>query len=251
MLLQIKGKNFYHFDSISSTNSHMLELLSKFKPFDEGTVILADEQTQGRGQQGTHWESNKAENLTFSLYLCPSFLEVEKQFNLSKIICLAIQKVIQSKVDSPVEIKWPNDVYVSSKKIAGILIETVLMNNILKHVVVGIGINVNQTYFKSNTDKATSLKLECGSSFDRLALLEEVLDAIDEYYQQLKNKELASIHDDYLNKLLNLRQARYYMVNGEKVLGKIIGIDEHGRLELIINGNLFLFSNKEIEFILQ
>ncbi len=250
MSLLIQGKNFFHFDSLSSTNTHLMELLSKFKPFDECTVILADEQTAGRGQQAAHWESNKAENLTFSLNLYPSFLEVEKQFDISKVISLAILDCIQQKLKNKVQIKWPNDLYVNNKKIAGILIESVIMNNALKYVVVGIGLNVQQAKFSDNNPHATSLKLESGQNHERLELLNELIEYIQHYYQLLKNKQSDYIHQSYLKHLLNFNQTAYYKVDGRKIIGKIIGLDDHGRLELIINGQLRLFANKEIEFIL-
>jgi len=102
----------------------------------EGTVFLAYEQTSGRGQLKNSWESSPGENLLFSIVLYPGFLEIRRQFMLSKVVTLGIYKAIHKYVDN-LRIKWPNDIYSGNQKLGGILIENSIMSGLLKSSVVG------------------------------------------------------------------------------------------------------------------
>jgi len=144
------------FDSLPSTNNELKNRL-KTNDLSEFTTILTSYQTNGRGQQSNVWESADGLNLTFSVLLKPVFLEPALQFYLSKIVALALTDVLMKYVDE-LSIKWPNDIYVGEKKIAGILIENSLMGSCIDTCVVGIGLNVNQLSFQSSAPNPISLK---------------------------------------------------------------------------------------------
>ena len=122
-MLSSFGKNTIHLEQVSSTNTYLLEMLSKSEPIAEGSVILADHQTEGRGQRGNIWKDSPKQNLCFSLLLKPTWLDLQNQFQLSMVIALALEQYLSSLGIEQVRIKWPNDIYVGQKKIAGIKVE--------------------------------------------------------------------------------------------------------------------------------
>jgi len=143
----------------------------------EGTVFLAYEQTAGRGQLSNFWESEAGKNLTFSLVLYPDFLEIRRQFMLSKVVTLGIYTALHKYVDQ-LKIKWPNDIYAGNRKLGGILIENSIMYGLLKSSVVGIGLNVNQSVFHSTAPNPVSLQILTNQHYDTDCILTEVLTAI-------------------------------------------------------------------------
>ena len=141
-------------DSVDSTNSYCMKLAQSGEP--EGLVVASFFQKQGRGQRGNRWESESGKNLTFSLLLRPSFMKVEEQFDISKIVALAISDWLKSNnVDAC--IKWPNDIYVGDKKIAGILIENSFCSSTLDVSIIGIGLLL-KTVFPMLTPRFRTLK---------------------------------------------------------------------------------------------
>lgn len=121
-------------------------------------------QSRGRGQRGNSWSSSAGANLTFSVVLCPGFLETAQQFYLSKAVSLAVCDTVESFGVRP-QVKWPNDIYIDGRKVAGILIENDLAGNFLSRSVVGIGINVNQTEFDPALPNPTSLAVAAAGSW--------------------------------------------------------------------------------------
>lgn len=142
-------------DECSSTSTL---LLSRVASAPHGTVIAARAQTAGRGQRGNSWEAEPGRNLTFSLLLRPQKLVAARSFELSMIVAIAIAEVLEPLAEHPVEVKWPNDIYVNSRKICGILIENAFCGNRIERSVAGIGVNVNQEQFLSDAPNPVSLK---------------------------------------------------------------------------------------------
>ena len=132
-------------DETESTNAYMKKLVREERP-EEGSLVIADFQTGGRGQMGNSWFSSKGDNLLFSLVIYPKTVRANEQFIISRIASLAIKNTLDQFVDD-IRIKWPNDIYWNDKKIAGILIENDLQGNTIDNSVIGIGINVNQEMF--------------------------------------------------------------------------------------------------------
>ena len=152
------GRKIIHLENVDSTNNYTANLLLKGE-VDSGTVILADKQTQGRGQRGSVWSSNSGENMLFSLFLSTEILSVNDQFLLSQFVSVSLIQMLRN-IGLNAEVKWPNDIYINNKKVAGILIENQLSGYTLKSSIIGVGLNVNQKLFENIS--ATSLYNELG-----------------------------------------------------------------------------------------
>lgn len=248
-MLSSFGKNIIHLAQVSSTNTYLLEMLSKSEPIVEGSVIMADHQTAGRGQRGNIWEDSPRQNLCFSLLLKPTWLDLQNQFQLSMVVAIALERYISSLGIEQVYIKWPNDIYIRGKKVAGILIENLIQGHIIENTVVGIGLNINQEYFGTQQENRTSLALEADTHFHILDSLSVLLEKIDYYYHQLKAGKVASIEKHYLDKLMYLNSYQNFIVDEKTIYGKIVGVESTGALEMLIGGELRRFQTQEISFI--
>lgn len=240
--------NIIHLDSVSSTNSYASKLLKEEKPV-EGTIIIADDQVSGKGIGSNSWESEKGKNLTFSLILYPDFLDVSKQFMISKVIALGIQKYLAFKTRH-ISIKWPNDIYYNDKKIAGILIENSVTGSKINYTIVGIGININQTEFLSNAPNPISLKQILGDDSYLKDELVELVYHLSKYYNRLKYKHIREIDREYLLNLYKYKVWSDYKNQDMLFRGKITGVNEFGHLQVMTSENeLKEFDRKEIEFV--
>jgi len=161
-------KTHLHFQRLSSTNTYLIDLVSKqtaffFPPY---FAISTDKQDAGRGQQGKKWESEPKKNLLTSLLLYPN-IPAKKQFIICQYISVAIANFIKDLCTiSNVYIKWPNDIYIGDKKIAGILIEHFIRGEFINYTIAGIGLNVNQRIFPSSLPNATSLYIETKQKYN-------------------------------------------------------------------------------------
>jgi BirA family transcriptional regulator, biotin operon repressor / biotin---[acetyl-CoA-carboxylase] ligase len=177
------GRKMYSFDTVASTNTFARSLKESDAP--HGTLVIAEEQTAGKGRQERHWQSEKGKNLLFSLVLRPTFPQ-EKIRLLPFAAALASADAIEMETGCAVECKWPNDLLIARKKVAGMLIETNVQDETVKHVILGIGINVNQMRFGDDIkEKATSLRLHISKDVDRIRLLCGILEELEHRYQQL------------------------------------------------------------------
>ncbi len=240
--------NIIRIDSIPSTNSFLKELTSKEK-LEDGTVVITSDQTSGRGQMGTFWESEPGKNLTFSIVLYPVFLPIKSNFLISELIALSLKKVLAQYTDH-LFIKWPNDLYYKDKKIAGILIENEITGNQISQSVIGIGLNVNQEIFKSDAPNPVSLKQILTVDFDLDLLLKEIIAEITHYYDILKKGEKEIIRELYHTSLY--RGSGFHSFtqkNGEKFVARIEAVEDNGTIRLITNdGETRFYAFKEIIF---
>lgn len=246
------GKNIIHLTETESTNIYAMDVLAKTNP-SEGTCVLADYQTGGRGQIGRYWNSEASKNILVSYIFYPNALQVHHQFFLNVISGLAVRDVVASFAIN-VYIKWPNDIYVDDRKIAGILVQNTLRESFIKSTVIGIGLNVNQTIFPIDIPNPTSLALLSDSDVDIdlhtvLALLSSRLEF---YYLQLKNGHYNSLTENYLKHLYRKDEWAVFLdINGQIFSGKITGIDDQGRLKIEMeSGELRVFGFREISFVL-
>ena len=246
------GKVQIRLDSVDSTNRFAKELLSKTTP-SEGTVIRTDKQYAGRGQFGSEWASEDGKNITLSVILYPKFLLAVQQFYLSVAVSLSVLEIIKSLIkDKKVTIKWPNDIYVDQKKIAGILIENTLNGIYLKESVIGIGININQEYFSSKLPNPTSIFLETNQKFDLDKIVLQLSSSLERHYSRLKSNKQKDLMIEYQNNLFRMGELSSFtsMENGEIVQGIIQGVEENGLLLLKINDQVHKFSLKQLSFLL-
>jgi BirA family biotin operon repressor/biotin-[acetyl-CoA-carboxylase] ligase len=226
------GRNFIYSDEVESTNTM---LLASKDSNQNGTVLLAEFQNKGRGRKEREWISSSGQNLTFSILLKGEFKEQKiNLINLSAAI--AVAQSIENLFQLNVELKWPNDVLVHKKKIAGILLESVSKSNKISRVVVGIGINVNQPNFPGQFDiPPTSVRKEFHSIVSREKLLSEVLNNFEEMLEVSK-KSGKKILANWRNRCKMLGE-RIKIIEEDKVkVGIFEDIDESGFL-ILRNGD--------------
>ena len=246
------GKVLKYFESASSTNALAAEWLQNNAlkvSHTEGTVFFTFHQTAGRGQYGNKWESEPHQNIAISIVLTPAFLNPREQFHLNKAISLAVYDVITENTEG-VSIKWANDIYVNDKKIVGILIQNSLSGASIQSSIIGIGLNINQLHFP-NLPHATSLKIETGKDFDLMEIVEKICQSIEHRYLQLKTRNFNKIHDEYISKLYRWGEdAMYQYPDGTYFQGKIVGVNEAGKLCIESKKGIEDFDIKEVKFII-
>ncbi|MCM1309850.1 MAG: biotin--[acetyl-CoA-carboxylase] ligase [Bacteroides sp.] len=140
-----------------------------------GDALMALEQTAGRGQRGNTWEAEPRKNITLSLMLRPEGLPAVRQFELSEAVALGVADLVEELGVGDVRVKWPNDIYVGDRKICGILIENALSGNLIGRSIAGIGLNVNQTEFRSDAPNPVSLRQLTGREYDLKATAERMI----------------------------------------------------------------------------
>ncbi|PJC63203.1 MAG: biotin--[acetyl-CoA-carboxylase] ligase [Flavobacteriales bacterium CG_4_9_14_0_2_um_filter_32_27] len=239
-------KKLIHLQEIDSTNEYAKSLIKVLTYVSEGTTIVAKNQLHGRGQMGSSWESNPCQNLTFSVIISPKILVVE-QFQISKIVALALISFLNQLGIKNTSIKWPNDIYIKEKKIAGILIENILKNNKIEHTIIGIGLNVNQVDF--TTKNATSLQLITSQAYDLNILLANFIEILERNYFLLKSNQHAVINEAYLKNLLGFQKERKFSTSTEQFKAIIIGVSSMGKLQLQKDEQLMEMDIKEITFL--
>lgn len=244
---QYLGKNLILLQSIPSTNSYAKELLTKSKP-KNGTVILAEEQTAGRGQSENIWQSNAKDNLTCSVILETHLIPASKQFLLNMAISLAVLHTTRAftEEDSTISIKWPNDILVQQKKICGILIENTISGQCLQHSIIGIGLNVNQLDFGMHK-QATSIQQITQKQNDVFWVLKKLLVEIERQLAFIQNEQY--LKEQYLKYFFQLNQTAKYIYKEKEVLGIIKNVNEIGQLMIEIDGKIHILNMKEIKFL--
>ena len=168
-------------DTLPSTNSYLAGIAADAP---HGTVVMAREQTAGRGQRGNSWEAEPGCNITLSLLLRPEGLHPARQFVISQAVSLAIADMVSHFVAAPVCIKWPNEIYAGDRKICGILIENTITGTSIDRTIVGIGLNVNQTEFRSDAPNPVSMrqlmpKIEFDVESLARAMVSDILGRVD------------------------------------------------------------------------
>jgi BirA family biotin operon repressor/biotin-[acetyl-CoA-carboxylase] ligase len=243
----IIGSHIERILELESTNNYAAkQLLTKSPP--EGSIFVADSQVGGRGQASNVWESEPNKNLTFSILLYPEFLEIRKQFELSKTISLGVADFLRDKIDH-VAIKWPNDIYIGNGKVAGILIENSVRIDKISSCIVGIGLNINQHVFTSNAPNPVSLCQLTGEIYDLKESLEHLCLKIDARYSQLRNLEFRQIDEEYTKALFQRGCWSSYSDENGVFEGKILGVDNIGRLMIETKaGNVNKYHFKEVTF---
>jgi BirA family biotin operon repressor/biotin-[acetyl-CoA-carboxylase] ligase len=243
------GKKVEYLTQCHSTNDLMASHIRNGSNI-EGDIIVSGFQSGGKGQRGNVWVSEPDKNLLFSLNLRPTFLEINKVYLINVMIGVAILQTLNKFIpNNKIEIKWPNDIYVNDSKIAGVLVETFLGKGVIDNVIVGIGLNVNQTYFPLST--ATSMLKEANkTTWDLSIVLEDLLLSVEAEYIKLKSGDTKSLLYKYQQALRWRGEIHQYQVKGENIDGEIIGINDKGRLVVKHNNRLASYDLKEIRFMI-
>jgi BirA family biotin operon repressor/biotin-[acetyl-CoA-carboxylase] ligase len=246
----IIGSHIIELKQATSTNSYTDKMLLSEKPV-EGTVIIAYDQTSGKGQDQNVWESEANKNLTFSIILYPLFLNPSEQFRLIEVTSLGITDFIKQllPLQDNIKIKWPNDIYIGDRKICGTLVQNSIVGSQLSECIVGIGLNVNQEIFRSDAPNPVSLKQISGDSYDLQKCLTDLCFCLDNRYHQLKNKKLRQLENDYLTLLYRSNEWHDYIIHNSTIRARIIGITNYGQLKLeSFDGKIYECGMKEVVY---
>jgi BirA family transcriptional regulator, biotin operon repressor / biotin---[acetyl-CoA-carboxylase] ligase len=237
--------------AIESTNTYAKSLLAENK-IVKPTCIVTSNQISGRGMLTNRWESEPNKNLTFSLICFPEFLAPGRQFQLNKVVSLSIIDLFRQLIpDDKLSIKWPNDIYIEQNKAAGILIETSIIGQKLKWVVIGIGINVNQNEFSREIPNPISLIHYTKRVLDLDTMIDNYLELFNQRYIQLSTNIATEIDAEYLSVLFRFRVSSKFIYKGNEILARITGVNEYGWLQLISADNKLLECEiKEIVFVM-
>ncbi len=229
---EVIGRNFVYCEEVSSTNRFLLENKEFHK---HGAAVLAEFQTEGRGRFGREWSSMKNQNLTFSILL-KSHLSHGKIGLINLASSLSVAQSIENLFQLKVELKWPNDVLINGKKVAGILLESVSEGSKLKRLVIGIGLNVNQATFQGKyLVLPTSLKLEIKKNVGRERVLSEIFNTLEENFNLLSPDR---------DKLTQMWRSRCRMI-GEKIKVYHRGEEKFGIFDDINEEGLLLLKTHE------
>lgn len=232
-------------NAIDSTNNYLRKLINETDVADY-TVVMTNEQTQGRGQMGTVWSSENGKNLMFSVFKDLNKYDVEFPFYISMAFSLAILKTFKTLNIPDLHIKWPNDILSADKKICGILIENVIKNK-LNSTIIGVGINVNQTDFK-NLPKASSLKKITGVHYNLDEILQLVINYTKEYSSLLQQGKYELVKNEYETNLFRKNKPSTFKdAEGALFSGFIKGVTKYGKLQVILEDEIVKkFDLKEI-----
>jgi BirA family biotin operon repressor/biotin-[acetyl-CoA-carboxylase] ligase len=241
------GHSMVFMPECHSTNDEAARLIESNVNALEGTVVITNNQTAGRGQRGNAWTTEHGKNLTFSLLMKPSFLAVRDQFYLNKVFSLGIYDYLNKTLTGNVKVKWPNDVMVEKKKICGILIENHLHGQQIQHSIVGIGLNVNQQKFPVLT--ATSMLEHQEEEFPLEETLHQLLACLEMRYLQLRSGKFDELNNDYSAALYWIGEKHMFKKPEEVFEGIITGVDESGKLKVNVDGTTEYFDLKQIQFL--
>ena len=241
--------NIIKLDAIDSTNNYLKKMILH-GGINDYTVVTAKFQTEGKGQLGTKWESEHSKNLICSVYKKNINIKVQDQFVISALVSLALVKTLRKINLSNLHIKWPNDIMSDNKKICGILIENIVMENYIKDIVIGIGLNVNQTIF-NNLPNATSIKNLIGTTCSIDEILEDLVRNLEYYFNKLDKSSINSIFKKYEDALFRINKpSTFKNLKGEVFSGYIKGVSRLGKLNIMLEDSLVKsYALKEISML--
>jgi BirA family biotin operon repressor/biotin-[acetyl-CoA-carboxylase] ligase len=225
------GKRIHHFFKTDSTNRVALELGQVGEP--EGAVVLAEEQTAGRGRVGRAWASERAVGIYVTLLLRPKLAPVQAPL-LTMMAGLSTRAAVEAVTGLNVDLKWPNDLLIRGKKAGGILTEMHAEPSQIRFVIVGVGLNVNQEKFTGElAERATSLRMETGKFHSRMELLVRLLREFEADYNRFLREGLASVVARFESASSYVRGKRVRVSNGvESYTGTTAGLGPEGLLQV-------------------
>ncbi|MEJ5060533.1 MULTISPECIES: bifunctional biotin--[acetyl-CoA-carboxylase] ligase/biotin operon repressor BirA [unclassified Pseudomonas] len=231
------------FDSIDSTNAEALRAINYGQP--SPFIVVAERQTAGRGRRGRRWASPFAENIYYSLVLRidGGMRQLE---GLSLVVGLAVMQTLRGHGVSAAGLKWPNDVLVGQKKIAGILLELVGDPADVCHVVLGVGINVNMQLTDEVDQQWTSMRLESGKMFDRNKLVAELGLTLQKYLERHQVSGFSAIQSEWEQNHLWQGRPVSLIAGVSQIDGEVLGIDGQGALRMKVDGVEKVFSGGEL-----
>lgn len=229
--------------AVDSTNNYAANI-SNDKLMSGYTVIMAYNQTNGRGQRGSSWVVEPNKNLTCSVVFNQLSIPVVNQFVISMAVALSIHDTLRWIVKQPVHLKWPNDIYIGTKKVGGVLIENSMVGNVINKTIIGLGLNVNQKKYPSGIN-ATSLINEIGEELNLLELLDQWMPNL---MSRFNNLNFDKLKVNYMQRLMWKGIKQDYLFKGETITATITDITPAGHLVLVtIGGTRIEAELKEIK----
>lgn len=241
------GHSCYVFDTIDSTNTFARSLA--LRGAEEGTLVVAEYQTAGRGRWGRVWHSHKGKSISISLVVRPK-IRIAHVHHLTLMAATSISETLKKQFKLYPKLQWPNDVYLEDKKVAGVLTEAQSNGRKFMFAVIGIGLNVNQIsedFSGVLQSQATSLRLVCGKEIDRIALLCKLLYQLEEDYYRLLSKGFDFILQRWIqyNRMLgkNVKLCTHSgtwigQVKGFHQNGGLVFLDQHGKEKIFTQGEI-------------
>ncbi|HZH94193.1 MAG TPA: biotin--[acetyl-CoA-carboxylase] ligase [Tissierellaceae bacterium] len=228
---KIIGGKMIHFNSLESTNKTAKEVAVVN---DEGTVVVAEQQTKGKGRLGREWISPNRKGLYFSVILKPD----TDPTKVAKLTLLGAASVNRGLLDLGIQslIKWPNDIVINGKKVAGILTEMSCELGTINHIIIGIGINVNQSKEEipyDLRDRATSLLMESGKAINRKELFAAILNRLDQFYMEfLQDENMDGVLEICRENSAVIGKDVLVIQGGNSRKGHVVGINHSGELQV-------------------
>ncbi len=224
------GSTIIEFDQIDSTNDYAMHLANEGS-VEHGTAIITNYQTQGKGQQGKLWQAEKEKNLLLSFVLDTSKKDLQSQFLLNAAFCSGVAHMLMEDYEiSAASIKWPNDLFVNRKKVAGILIENIIRGQQWQYAIVGIGINVNQTKFPEGI-QATSLQTELNRNIPLTAIRKKLFNQLNRAFEHYQKQDIDLI-SEYNSLLHGYEDNILFEKDGRSQHGQLFGADQYGFLKI-------------------
>ncbi len=226
---QVLGRAIFAYPTIGSTNDEARRLAAEGAP--EGTLVIAEEQTAGRGRMGRRWLAPAGTALLFSLVLRPP-LPPDRAVQVTMAVALGAAEAIEAETGLPVQIKWPNDLLIRGRKAGGLLTETSVVGDRLEWAVVGLGLNVNLDFsapgLEALAGQATSLSLELGRPVDRVRLLQTLLLHAEAHLALIYQGH--SLHQATNERLAYRGEPVVVEAPSGRLTGTVMGVDAHGWL---------------------
>lgn len=246
-LLRILLDLLREYGQLDSTNKEAARLIAGQQAV-HGLGILAQEQTEGRGQYTRTWHTTPGKHLAFSIILLPEAMEVNSLPLLSLKTSLAIVRSLHILIDEKLcRIKWPNDIYANGRKLAGILIENAIASQKVRHSIIGIGLNVNEDSFPPDLSNATSLKLLTGKTYTLTELAERIRASV----MSLVEDPSPNWKAEYDNYIFGKNEIHTFRKNEIDFDAEVLGVDVEGKLNLRhVDGRQRNYSNHEIKWVI-
>lgn len=240
-------------EQTDSTSSYVARNAGSLR---HGAVVAAVSQTEGRGQRGNSWEASPGLNVTMSMLLRPESLPVARSFGLSEAVALAVCDTVADTTVGEIAavIKWPNDIYVGDRKIAGILIENALNGSMVGRSIVGIGLNVNQPQFVSDAPNPVSLRQLTGRDYSVSDVLETLAANVMRRLRQLEAAGAGALHTEYMSRLWRGEGMHPFVetATGERFEASVHGVAPTGHITLLTaSGALRTYAFKEVAWPLE
>jgi BirA family biotin operon repressor/biotin-[acetyl-CoA-carboxylase] ligase len=239
-------KNQIKLNTIDSTNRFLLEF-NKSSKISGPIVVTADYQSEGKGRTSKSWFSNRGENLLISLLINHN-LHINKKFDLSILISLALKDFLSIYLNDDIHIKWPNDLIIKNKKIAGFIIDNLVQKSNIHTSVIGIGVNINQLKFNFFSPLATSISLENNCNYNLDDMKNNLLSCIENRYINFEKN--STLYNEYLNYLYLKDKFSFFEINLKRVEAIIINVSKKGELFVQFKNDKFeSFLLDEIKFL--